>query len=85
MPNKSYQKGYRKEREIVNKARAKGKIAYRSAGSHSDIDVTIIDHKKFEIELIQVKNKKYISPKEKAKYAKLLSLNGEYLVKTKIK
>ena len=41
MPNKNYLRGYSKEREVVNEFRKKGFVAYRSAGSHSIIDVTI--------------------------------------------
>ena len=55
MPNKNYIKGARKERKLVNKARKKGLIAFRSAGSHSPIDVIIIDHKKGHIRMIQCK------------------------------
>jgi Holliday junction resolvase len=55
MPNRNYIKGVRKERKIVNDARASGLIAFRSAGSHSCIDVVIIDIKNKEIKLIQSK------------------------------
>jgi hypothetical protein len=40
VPNASYLRGVRLERELVNLGRAHGWIAYRSAGSHSCIDVT---------------------------------------------
>ena len=43
MGNANYIKGANKERKFVNDARASGKIAFRSAGSHSPIDVCIID------------------------------------------
>lgn len=55
MPNRYYEKGIRKERKIVNEARAKGKIAFRSAGSHSKVDVCIIDIYHKTIEFIQCK------------------------------
>jgi len=55
MPNKNYRKGYMKERKIVNTARAKGHVSFRSAGSHSPIDVIIIDDKKQLIWLVQAK------------------------------
>jgi len=58
MPNKSYKKGYRLERQIVNLARNNNLIAYRSAGSHSLIDCTIIDPISRKILLIQAKAKK---------------------------
>lgn len=53
----NYRKGSDKERRIVNKARKEGKIAFRSAGSHSPIDVCIIDLKGHQIEFIQSKPK----------------------------
>jgi hypothetical protein len=40
MGNPHYLRGVRLERELVNLGRAHGWIAYRSAGSHSCIDVT---------------------------------------------
>lgn len=55
MPNRNYIKGVRKERKIVNEARAKGLIAFRSAGSHSPIDCTIIDFNSGTIRFIQCK------------------------------
>lgn len=55
MPNKNYLKGVRKERAIVNRARQNGHIAFRSAGSHSPIDVIVIDFLRMEIALIQCK------------------------------
>lgn len=55
MPNKNYQKGVRKERKIVNAARARGLIAFRSAGSHSAIDVCIIDQRNCFIYFVQCK------------------------------
>lgn len=55
MPNKNYVKGVRKERQIVNQARADGLVAFRSAGSHSPIDVCIIDIMGRQINFIQCK------------------------------
>ena len=53
--NKAYRKGYRKENKIVNIEKEKGCIAFRSAGSHSPVDVVSIDHKRGIITLIQCK------------------------------
>lgn len=81
MPNKNYQKGARFERKIVNDEREKGKIAYRSAGSHSKIDVTIIDIEKKEIKLLQCKKyKKKISGKERQEILDLKKYDGDYKV-----
>jgi hypothetical protein len=40
VPNASYARGVRFERELVNLGRANGWIAYRSAGSKSCVDIT---------------------------------------------
>ena len=40
MPNKHYLRGVRFERDLVNLGRAHGWEAWRSAGSHSMVDVT---------------------------------------------
>lgn len=55
MPNKNYIKGVRKERKLVNEYRDKGCIALRSAGSHSPIDVVVIDSYHKVIHLFQCK------------------------------
>ena len=56
MTNNNYKRGYTKEREIVNSFRKQGLIAYRSAGSHSPIDVTV--HFPDHVLVIQVKRMK---------------------------
>ena len=43
MPNKAYIKGRRKEYRIVAQERKKGRLAVRTAGSHSPFDVISID------------------------------------------
>jgi Holliday junction resolvase len=54
----NYQRGYEIERKIVNEQRKSGNVAFRSAGSHSPIDVAYVD--KFGVHLLQVKRvKKY--------------------------
>jgi len=55
MPNANYIKGIRFEREIVNKERKEGNIAFRSAGSHSPVDVVVIDKDFKQIWFIQAK------------------------------
>ena len=55
MVNRNYQKGARYERKLVNEAKAEGNIAFRSAGSHSPIDVCVVNSKDREIRLIQAK------------------------------
>ena len=50
-----YQKGRKKEYKIIHEERDKGRLAFRSAGSHSPIDVVSIDTKLKVIHLIQCK------------------------------
>lgn len=54
--NAAYEKGVRFERKLVNEARQQGHIAFRSAGSHSPIDVCIVDKQHKIIYLIQCKD-----------------------------
>lgn len=68
MTNKNYRKGYEFERQLVNLARGKGLIAFRSAGSHSPIDVVIIDKINKQINLVQCKNTKMKQTKLKAAF-----------------
>jgi len=80
MVNSNYRRGADKERRIVNRAREKGHLALRSAGSHSPIDVVIVDDVKKEIKLIQSKP---VDMSENAKNKLLDSLkkyNGIYVV-----
>lgn len=56
MPSPKYIKGVRFEREVVNNARKRGDIAFRSAGSHSPIDVVVIDEQVKTIYFIQCKD-----------------------------
>ena len=80
-----YRKGARYEREIVNSAREAGRLSFRSAGSHSPIDVVVIDSKKRTIELIQAKAGKSMSEKARDKLeASLRYLNGTYEVEFKV-
>jgi len=82
--NKKYMKGYRKERKIVNDARAEGYTSFRSAGSHSPVDVVIIDQDNRRMWLVQAKAGE-ISPEEKVKLHKdNQGLNGMYYVMFKV-
>lgn len=84
-----YKRGADKERKIVLNARKEGKIAFRSAGSHSPIDVCIIDVQNRSIELIQAKSTKdmpftYIEPNLKKRLEKEMKyLDGTYSVEFK--
>jgi len=82
--NKNYQKGVRKERKIVNEARDKGFISFRSAGSHSPIDVCIIDKKGKIIEFVQAKPKDMSQKLKEHIEAGQVDLNGNFLVSFKV-
>ena len=77
---KLYQKGVRLERAIVNNARADGCIAFRSAGSHSPIDVCIIDVKKKKIAFIQSKAGQFDEYKARKLEEEFVELNGQFEV-----
>ena len=80
MPNKSYRKGYMFEREFVNTARKCGHISFRSAGSHSPIDVIVIDPQSKTISLIQAKAKSMCQKEERDLEKKYKHLNGNYKI-----
>jgi len=81
MPNRNYIKGVKKERAIVNAARELGLVALRSAGSHSPIDVVIIDHQLKLVRLIQCKPSSFSTAEIQKLYEKFNYLNGTYEVK----
>lgn len=80
MPRTNYQRGADKERRIVNFFRERGCIALRSAGSHSPVDIVVIDKKTHHITLIQSKLNK-ISTKDREEIQALAQeINGLYEV-----
>jgi len=81
MPIKRYRKGADEERRIVRLFREKGSVALRSAGSHSPIDVVVIDHNLREIKLIQSKLGKLSVNKRKSIINNSIKLEGTYKVK----
>ena len=85
MPNANYIKGVRKERKIVNEAREQGLISFRSAGSHSPIDVVIINDKSKIIRLIQCKPESMSNAARLRLMEQLGKLNGVYQVWTEVK
>lgn len=82
MPNSNYRKGADKERRIVNRARAKGNLALRSAGSHSPIDVVIVDYVNKVIKLVQSKPDSMSELAKKRILAQIRKYNGIYVVET---
>ena len=78
MTNKNYLKGIRLERAVVDKFRDKGHISFRSAGSHSKIDVVDIDTKNKRICFYQCKKgKNTMTKKQKEDFIKM---SDEYIV-----
>ena len=73
-------KGYRKERKIVNTARAKGCLAFRSAGSHSPIDVVVINKEQRKIEFIQCKAGELSGTELEKIISSMEGLDGTYTV-----
>lgn len=80
MPNSNYVKGVRKERKIVNANKKLGKIAFRSAGSHSPVDVVVIDVKKREIRFIQCKAGAYSKREIERVKREFFGFEGQYFV-----
>ena len=81
MVNKNYQKGKRKEQRICKKARERGCLAVRSAGSKTIIDCIIVDHEAKTIQLIQAKTgKTYTDSFKKRLYEEHQYLEGTYSV-----
>ena len=73
-----YRKGAVFEREIVNLARSKGNLAFRTAGSHSPIDVVIISQKNKTITLIQAKAGKLPQNALKREFGVITGWAGTY-------
>lgn len=79
--NRNYKNGANKERRIVNKYRAVGMLGFRSAGSHSPIDVCIIDKETKRIAFIQSKPKSMSENAKKKLEEEMSFLRGEWSVK----
>jgi Holliday junction resolvase len=75
-----YAKGARKERSIVNYERESGNIAFRSAGSHSPIDVCIINKAEKLIRFVQCKSDNMPDSQKKKLIEEQIDLPGDYKV-----
>ena len=86
MVNKNYTRGRRKEYSVCDKLKSEGyNIVQRSAGSHSPIDIFVIDIENKIIKLIQVKAGKF-SDKEILKIKEdNINLNGKFEVEFIVK
>jgi len=81
MPNKNYIKGRNKEYKICYEYRDKGFLAFRSAGSHSPIDVVAINPQTRQILLIQSKPDNMSENAKNKIINKNMNLNGLFSVK----
>lgn len=80
MPNKKYVKGRRKEYKVVNQEKDKGNMSFRSAGSHSPVDVISIDNVNKVIKLIQCKSDNMPESQKKKLEEQYKYLNSVYSV-----
>lgn len=80
MGSKNYNKGRKQEYKIVWDLRSRGWLAFRSAGSHSPVDVVAINPEKKEILLIQSKMGAGERRKELLANSNI-ELNGSFKVK----
>lgn len=80
----NYENGADKERRFVKKARELGHIAFRSAGSHSPIDVCIIDKITKTIEFIQCKPKDFSNNKKRELEEEQKELSGLFEVRFRV-
>ena len=81
MPNKNYVKGRRKEYKIRRQLQDKQYIAFRSAGSHSPVDVVGIHVGRKEISLIQCKPDSMSANAKKKLEEENAGLNGTFEVR----
>jgi hypothetical protein len=84
MPNKNYIAGRRREYKVVNEAKGRGLIAFRSAGSHSCIDVVVIDVAERLIRLVQCKPDSMSENKRQALREENNLLNGTFNVRFEV-
>ena len=81
MPNKNYVKGRNKEYKICRQYRNKGFLAFRSAGSHSPIDVVCIHPETGQIALIQCKPNTMSENAKRKIIKENIKLNGLFYVR----
>jgi len=84
LPNKNYEKGRRKEYKVMHSLRNEGYIAFRSAGSHSPIDVVGIRGSDNKIKLVQCKPDSMSENAKNKLYEANKALNGTFEVEFKV-
>lgn len=86
MPNRKYKKGYEKERRIVLYLKNNGfELAFRSAGSHSPVDVFGLNTGSRVIKLIQSKSDKMSESAKNKLLEELKRFEGQYMVVVEVK
>lgn len=81
MPNKNYIKGRRKEYKTIDQLRKIGcEVVFRSAGSHSAVDVVGIDLLRRKVFFIQCKPESMSDDKKRGLEESLKLLNGDFTV-----
>ena len=83
--NRNYARGYEKERKIVNGLRSAGCLAFRSAGSHSPIDVFALDPQLKVILLIQSKPKSMPEAEKQRILENLKKYEGTFEVRVQVR
>jgi len=81
MPNSNYIRGANYERKLVNEAKACGCLAFRSAGSHSPVDVCVFDEREKVVWFIQAKIGKKSQNKLKKEFERELE---DFTIKFKV-
>ena len=81
----NYEKGRKKEYQIIHDERACGRIAFRSAGSHSPIDVVSIDVNSREIRFIQSKAGAFSNKARQRLLDENNLLNGSFFCKFEVR
>lgn len=84
MPNPNYIKGRRKEYKICSQERKLGRLAFRSAGSHSPVDVVSVNKKDKVIRFIQCKPDDFSKKAELKLLEKHREINGVYYVQFEV-
>ena len=80
MVNRNYNKGRKFEYQVAKEYRAMGYISFRTAGSHSPVDVIAIHPKKKKMFLVQCKHGKIYKPEIARILADTKQLNGTFEV-----
>ena len=86
MPNKQYIIGRRKEYKVISQLKKEGfKLAQRSAGSHSPVDIWAVNHTARKIKLVQCKPDNMPMSQIRKLLEENAYLEGEYTVEFEVR